>query len=134
MRYLSDFFWRRSWDVATLFPNNSEFHVCLSVCLCAYFLTKLDKGISPDLDVISCWNFLKIFLELLYLATNYSEFHVCLSVCFLLTSLPKLENWISPLLDEIFSWNFLETFLRCWYTGCKWYWFFYVCQSGRWHA
>ena len=26
------FFWRHSWDVGTLVPNDSEFLVCLSVC------------------------------------------------------------------------------------------------------
>ena len=32
IRYLSEIFWRHSWDVCTLVPNNSEFLVCLSVC------------------------------------------------------------------------------------------------------
>ena len=41
MRYLSEIFWRHSWDVGTLFPNNSEFLVCLSVCQLAYFLTEI---------------------------------------------------------------------------------------------
>ena len=40
MRNLSEIFWIHSWDVGTLFPNNLEFNVCLSV-LFAYFLTKL---------------------------------------------------------------------------------------------
>ena len=33
-------FWRCSWDVGTLLPHNSEFLVCLSVCLFAYFFTQ----------------------------------------------------------------------------------------------
>ena len=32
IRYLSEIFWRHSWDVGTLVPNNSEFLVSLSVC------------------------------------------------------------------------------------------------------
>ena len=41
MRYISDFSLRYSWDVGTLTTNDSEFHACLSVCLFAYFLTKI---------------------------------------------------------------------------------------------
>ena len=32
MRYLSENFWRHSWDVFTLVSKNSEFFVCQSVC------------------------------------------------------------------------------------------------------
>ena len=32
MRYLSEIFWRHSWDVCTLFKNNYKFLVFLSVC------------------------------------------------------------------------------------------------------
>merc|ERR1711954_338505 len=41
LRYLSEIFWRHSWDVGPLFPNNSEFLVCLSVRLFAYFCTEI---------------------------------------------------------------------------------------------
>ena len=34
-------FWRHSYDVGTLFLDNSEFHVCLTVYFFAYFLTKI---------------------------------------------------------------------------------------------
>ena len=34
-------FLRHSWDICTLFPSNYEFHICLSVCFFAYFLTKI---------------------------------------------------------------------------------------------
>ena len=34
-------FFRYSLNVGTLATNDSEFHVCLSVCLFAYFLTKI---------------------------------------------------------------------------------------------
>ena len=58
MRYLSEIFWRHSWDAGTLFPKNSKFLVCLSVCLFAYFLTKFRQG-----DISSSgWDiFLKFF-------------------------------------------------------------------------
>ena len=36
-------FWRHSWDVGTLIPNESEFLVCLSVCYLAYSLTEIPK-------------------------------------------------------------------------------------------
>ena len=54
--YLSDFFWRYSWDDETLATNVSGFHVCLSVCLFVYFLTEIrQRDISS-----SEWD---IFLE-----------------------------------------------------------------------
>merc|ERR1711954_607792 len=40
-KYLSQIFWRHSWDVGTLIPNNFEIVVCLSVCYLAYFLTEI---------------------------------------------------------------------------------------------
>merc|ERR1711954_566507 len=39
MRYLSEIFWRHSWDVPTLVPHDSDFLVCLSVCLLSHFFT-----------------------------------------------------------------------------------------------
>ena len=36
-------FWRHSLDAVTLYPNNLEFPVCLSVCLFAYFLTEIKQ-------------------------------------------------------------------------------------------
>ena len=41
MRYLSEKFWRLSWNKFTINSNNSEFLVCLSVCQLAYFLTEI---------------------------------------------------------------------------------------------
>ena len=41
MRYISEIFWRHSWDILGLFPNYSEFFVYLSVCQFTYFLTKI---------------------------------------------------------------------------------------------
>ena len=51
--------------------------VCQSVCLLTS-LPKLDKGISPDLDETSFWNFLKTFLILWHNGSNNN--FVCLSV------------------------------------------------------
>ena len=41
MRYISEFFWRLSWNVSILDPNNLKFLVCMSVCQLAYSLTYL---------------------------------------------------------------------------------------------
>ena len=41
MRYLSELFWRLSWNKFTMNPKNFEFLVCLSVCQLAYFLTEI---------------------------------------------------------------------------------------------
>ena len=43
MRDLSDFFWKHSWDFVKLVTNFSEFPLCLSGCLLAYFLTERAK-------------------------------------------------------------------------------------------
>ena len=75
------FLWIHSWDVGTLFPNNPEFNVCLSVCLFAYFLTKIRQRYIS-------WSGLEIFSEFFWkhsggigtLDPNNSEFFVCLSV------------------------------------------------------
>ena len=83
MIYLTEIFWRHSWDVFTLVPNNSEFHVCLSVCLVAYFLTV----IIQIQEYLQFWKrylsetFWRHSWDVFTLVPNYSEFHVCLSVC-----------------------------------------------------
>ena len=41
MRYLSEIFWRHSWNVCRLFLNTYKFLVCLSVCQLAHFLTEI---------------------------------------------------------------------------------------------
>ena len=41
MRYLSENFWRHSWDVFTLFLKKYKLFVCLSVCYFANFLTQI---------------------------------------------------------------------------------------------
>ena len=37
-------FWRLSWDICGLFPNNFKFPVCLPVCYLAHFLTEINVG------------------------------------------------------------------------------------------
>ena len=123
MRYLSDFFWRYSWDVGTLATNDSEFHVCLSVCLFAYFLTKIrQRHISG-----SGWDiFLKFFGDIPGMLVHYFQIilnfmYVCQSVC-LLTSSPKLDKGISPDLDDISFLNFFETFVGYFWTFSRSFW------------
>ena len=41
MIYLSETFWRHSWDVCTPFPNKFNFFVCLSVCQLSCFHTEI---------------------------------------------------------------------------------------------
>ena len=122
MRYLSEIFWRHSWDVCTLVPIDSEILVCLSVYYLAYFLTKITINyITPVLDKISFSNFLEIFLGCCYIC--YKWFWIsCMSVSLLVCLLPywNYENkGISPVLEEISFWNFLETYLGC------------LCKSSR---
>ena len=51
-------FGRYSWDVGTLATNDSEFHVCLSVCLFAYILTKIRQR---DIFTSGWYIFLEFF-------------------------------------------------------------------------
>ena len=90
--YLSEFFWRHYWDDGTPFQNNSEFLVCLSVCLSAYFLTKLrQRDISS-----SGWDiFLKVFGDILKMLVHWFQIilnflYKCQSISWL-TSLLRLE-------------------------------------------
>ena len=41
VRYLSELFWRLSWNIFTIKSNNSEFLVFLSVFQLVYFLTEI---------------------------------------------------------------------------------------------
>ena len=50
MSYLFQIFWRHSWDVPTLVPDNSKNFVYLSVCSLPHFLTE----IWLSLDISSC--------------------------------------------------------------------------------
>ena len=77
------FFWRHSWDVGTLVPNNSEFFVCLSVCYLAHFLTE----ITQILGYLQFWmrylseNFWRHSWDVNTLVPNNSKCLVCLWVC-----------------------------------------------------
>ena len=88
-------FWRLSWDISGLFQIFFKFPVCLSVCLFAYFLTKIrQKDISS-----SGWDiFLKIFEDIPGRLLHYSQMithllYVCKSVSWL-TSLLKLNKYL----------------------------------------
>merc|ERR1711954_250244 len=83
IRYLSEIFWRCSWDVSTFVQNNSEFCVCLSVCYLAHFLPE----ITQILGYLQIWIrylsdiFWRHSWDVCILVPNNSEFLVCLSVC-----------------------------------------------------
>ena len=93
IRYFSEIFWRHPWDAGTLFPNNSEFLVCLTVCWFAYFLTKLrQREMSSTvcyIDLKLFGGFLGMFLHYIQIILNF--FYVCQSVIWL-TSLLKLHK------------------------------------------
>ena len=61
MRYLSEIFWRLSWNKFTFNPNNSEFLVFLSVCQLAYFPTKIKL----------IWGYLQFWMR--YLSEKFLE-------------------------------------------------------------
>ena len=91
MIYLSDIFWRHTWDIFTLFPNNFKFLVCLSVHQLAYF----HNEIRPIQGYLLFWmrylseNFWTHYWDFFTLFPNKCNFFVCLSVCQLL----KLEKY-----------------------------------------
>ena len=61
-------------------------YVCQSVCLLTSS-PKSEKGIYPDLDEISFWNFLKTLLDIGTLVPNNSEIF-CMSVSLAVGILP----------------------------------------------
>ena len=110
MKYLSEIFRRHSQDVCTLVPNNAEFHVCLSFCQFAYFLTEiiqiqgylqLWKRYLSEIFQLHSW-------DVCALAPNNSEFPVCLSVCqlaYFLNEIIQIKGYIQlwkRYLSEIF--------------------------------
>ena len=135
MRYISHFSWRYSWDVSTLTRNDSEFHVCLSICLFAYFLTKIrQRDISG-----SGWDiFLEFFGGIPDMLVHWFQIILifCMSVSLVVGILPywnPTNLGISPALDEISFWIFMDTFLGCFYTSSR---YFlkpnYACVRTRW--
>ena len=110
MRYLSEISWRHSQDFDTLFPNNFEFSLCLSVCQLAYFLT----------EIRSIQGYLKLWMRFLSeifwrfsqdisgLFPNYLNNFVSLSVCqlaYFLTEIRLIYGYLQfqmRCLSEIF--------------------------------
>ena len=94
MRYLSEISWRHSQDFDTLFPNNSEFFLCLSVCQLAYFLTE----IRQMQGYLLFWmrhlseNSWRHSWDVFTLFPNTFKFLVCLSVCYLAYSLTDIRQ------------------------------------------
>ena len=132
-------FLRHSMDVGTLFQNNSEFHVRLSVCLFAYLLTKIrqryisrygwDMFLEFFEDIPTLVQWFQIILIFLYICQSgswYTSFIICDKF--------RQNIGITPALDDISFWIFLDTFLGCWYTCYKKFWssnlkFIYVGTS-----
>ena len=93
MRYLSGIFWGLSWYVFTINLSHSEFLVCLSVCLLAYFLN----------EIMSIWGYIQFWMryhsefflrhswDISALFPKYSVFLVCLSVCLSVSYISS--NW-----------------------------------------
>ena len=94
MRYLSETFWRQSWDLDTLDPNNYDFFVYQSVRLLAHFLTE----IRPSYAYLQfCMKYLSEFFWMhswddCTLVPNNSESLVCLSVCYLAYCLTEITQ------------------------------------------
>ena len=128
------FFWRYFWDLGTLATNDSEFHVFLSVCLSAYFLTKiiLREICSSGWDILlECFGDISEILVFWFqIVLNF-----CMSITLVVGILPysnQTNLGISPVLDEISFWIFMDTFLGYWYNCSKLFWisilkFKYIC-------
>ena len=99
MRYLSEIFWRHSHDISGLFPDHSDFLVCLSVCQLTYFLTEI-RLIQGYLQFwMRCLSeiFWKHSQDISGLFPDNSEFFVCLSVCqlaYFLTEIRLIQGYL----------------------------------------
>ena len=94
MRYLSEIFWRLSWNVCILDLNNSDFFVPLSVCQVAHLFT----------EIRLIWEYLQFWMRYLseifgrlswnvcILDPNKSEFLVWLSFCQLVYFLAEIRK------------------------------------------
>ena len=106
--------WRHSGDVNIYATNDSECHVCMAVCLFAYFFTKISqRHISGSGRDILFWKFWRHSWYVGTLVPINSEF-TCVSVSFCswhisYWNVTKLE--ISPVLDELFVWKVFEDIL-----------------------
>ena len=118
MRYFFVIFWKYSWDISTLFPNDYNF-LCPSLCQLAYSLLKLEK--YRDISYFGWYIFLKFvgyipgtFIHQFQIITKF-----CQSVRWL-TSFLKLGQYRDI---SCSGWNifliFLETLPGCFYTISK---------------
>ena len=83
MRYISEVFWRHSWDGCSLFPNNNNVFVCLSVCYLAYFGTEyrqIQRYLLSRMRYLSEIVLRHSCVVLHYLTHIYLGF-LCVSVC-----------------------------------------------------
>ena len=103
MRYLSEIFWRHSWDVCTQLPNNYKFLVCLLVLLLAYFLTEIRQ----------IWIYLLIWKSYLF------EFFRNIPGIFLALPLPFGQIWHGASLDTIIPKEQMRWTMCCWCLGHK---------------
>ena len=139
MRYLSEIFWRHSWDVGTPFPNIFEFLVCLSVCKVVYFLTDI-RQIYRYFLFCSGWDifliFFETFLRCFYTILKFLQIS-CMSVSplvGLLTCLLKLGQYRDI---SCSGWDICQKFLGD-IPGFFLHYFqknancLYVCQSVGW--
>ena len=98
MRYLSEIFWRLSWNVCTLHPNNFEFLVCLSVFQLAYYLTEI-RLLQVYLQFLRYLSelFWRLSWNVFTMKSNNSEFLVFLSVCqlvYFLTEIMSIQEYL----------------------------------------
>ena len=111
MIYTHDIQWRHSCDICILVLNNFEFHVYLSVCQLAYFLTEI-------IQIQGYLQFWKRYVSEIFwrhseddstLVPNNSEILVCLSVfqlAYVLTEIIQMQGYLQfcmRYLSEIFG-------------------------------
>ena len=60
--YLSQIFWRHSWDVCTIIPTIFKFLVCLSACSLPHILTKI--MLTVDISSSGWASFLKFSADI----------------------------------------------------------------------
>ena len=136
MRYLSDMFWRHSWDVCIIVLNQ-WFSISCIVCQSVSWLTSIQKlwhyrdNFSSRWDMLlkSFWDITGIFLE--YFLQNFM--YVCQSVSWLTSILKLYKYWdISCSGWDIFLNLFRdipEMFIHYFQIIIN---FVYVCQSLSW--
>ena len=112
MRYISEILWRHSQDISGLFPNYSDFLVCLSVFQLAYLLTeiRLMQGyIQFQMRYLS-EIFWRHSQDVSTLVQNNSEYLVFLSVgllAYFLTEISQTQGYLQFWMRYLY-----ETFWR----------------------